>query len=115
MPPTPTATYLNTKTSPAAHAPTNSPPGFSGAELSNVVNEAAFLAARSANEAVGLQELVEAVQRTRWVGGGTREVEGSRVLLHRKRASFVRKRAAAPGEPASCAWWCTLHARGLRW
>ncbi|PSC74189.1 ATP-dependent zinc metalloprotease [Micractinium conductrix] len=45
--------------------------GFSGAELSNVVNEAAFLAARSANEAVGLQELVEAVQRTRYgVNGG---------------------------------------------
>lgn len=39
--------------------------GFSGADLSNVVNEAAFLAARSATEAVGLPELVEAVQRTR--------------------------------------------------
>jgi ATP-dependent Zn protease len=43
--------------------------GFSGAELSNVVNEAAFLAARSSGEAVGLPELVEAVQRTRWVPG----------------------------------------------
>lgn len=30
-----------------------------------MVNEAAFLAARSATEAVGLPELVEAVQRTR--------------------------------------------------
>jgi ATP-dependent Zn protease len=45
------------------------PSGFSGAELSNVVNEAAFLAARSSGEAVGLPELVEAVQRTRWVPG----------------------------------------------
>lgn len=39
--------------------------GFSGAELANVVNEAAFLAARNGGEAVGLPELVEAVQRTR--------------------------------------------------
>lgn len=39
--------------------------GFSGAELANVVNEAAFLAARNGSEAVGLPELVEAVQRTR--------------------------------------------------
>jgi len=39
--------------------------GFSGADLANVVNEAAFLAARSATDAVGLPELVEAVQRTR--------------------------------------------------
>ncbi|PRW60944.1 ATP-dependent zinc metalloprotease [Chlorella sorokiniana] len=46
--------------------------GFSGADLSNVVNEAAFLAARSATEAVGLPELVEAVQRTRFgVNGGS--------------------------------------------
>lgn len=45
--------------------------GFSGAELANVVNEAAFLAARNGSEAVGLPELVEAVQRTRFgVNGG---------------------------------------------
>ena len=41
--------------------------GFSGAELANVVNEAAFLAVRTGGDAVGLPELVEAVQRTRWV------------------------------------------------
>ena len=36
-----------------------------------MVNEAAFLAARSATDAVGLPELVEAVQRTRFgVNGG---------------------------------------------
>ena len=45
--------------------PNQPPAGFSGADLANVVNEAAFLAARSATEAVGLPELVEAVQRTR--------------------------------------------------
>ncbi|KAL4852738.1 putative inactive ATP-dependent zinc metalloprotease FTSHI 3 [Chlorella vulgaris] len=45
--------------------------GFSGAELANVVNEAAFLAARTSGDAVGLPELVEAVQRTRYgVNGG---------------------------------------------
>lgn len=45
--------------------------GFSGAELANVVNEAAFLAVRNGGEAVGLPELVEAVQRTRYgVNGG---------------------------------------------
>ncbi|EFN53519.1 hypothetical protein CHLNCDRAFT_136599 [Chlorella variabilis] len=45
--------------------------GFSGAELANVVNEAAFLAARTAGDSVGLPELVEAVQRTRYgVNGG---------------------------------------------
>ena len=46
-----------------------SPAGFSGAELANVVNEAAFLAARTAGDSVGLPELVEAVQRTRWGPG----------------------------------------------
>lgn len=45
--------------------------GFSGAELANVVNEAAFLAARTSSDSVGLPELVEAVQRTRYgVNGG---------------------------------------------
>lgn len=39
--------------------------GFSGAELANVVNEAALLSARRALEAVSFPELLEAVQRTR--------------------------------------------------
>lgn len=38
-----------------------------------MVNEAAFLAARSSGDTVGLPELVEAVQRTRWVDEGERE------------------------------------------
>uniref|UniRef100_A0A1D2A7X9 AAA+ ATPase domain-containing protein n=1 Tax=Auxenochlorella protothecoides TaxID=3075 RepID=A0A1D2A7X9_AUXPR len=46
-------------------------PGMSGAELMNVVNEAAFLAARRDADAVDLPELVAAVDRTRnGVNGG---------------------------------------------
>jgi ATP-dependent Zn protease len=49
--------------------------GFSGAELANVVNEAAFLAARKDNEIVTLDELSEAVIRTRFgVNGGQSEL-----------------------------------------
>ncbi|MGZ4414991.1 MAG: hypothetical protein ACXVRZ_11570, partial [Gaiellaceae bacterium] len=38
-------------------------PGFAGAELANVVNEAALLAARQAKDAVGMPELEEAIDR----------------------------------------------------
>jgi cell division protease FtsH len=38
-------------------------PGFAGAELANVVNEAALLAARRNKEAVGMVELEEAIDR----------------------------------------------------
>jgi cell division protease FtsH len=46
--------------------------GFSGAELANVVNEAALLAARGGRDAVGLADLLEGVRRTRFgvEGGG---------------------------------------------
>lgn len=43
-------------------------PGFSGAELADAVNEAAFLAARRGGETVALPDLTEAAQRTRCVG-----------------------------------------------
>lgn len=39
--------------------------GFSGAELANVVNEAALLAGRAGKDAVDFGELVEGVQRTK--------------------------------------------------
>jgi ATP-dependent Zn protease len=47
--------------------------GFSGAELSNVVNEAALLAARGGRDSVELSDLLEGVRRTRFgvEGGGT--------------------------------------------
>ncbi len=38
-------------------------PGFSGAQLANVINEAALLAARRGSEAVSMRELEEAVDR----------------------------------------------------
>jgi cell division protease FtsH len=38
-------------------------PGFSGADLANVINEAALLAVRRGKEEVGLSELQEAVER----------------------------------------------------
>ena len=42
-------------------------PGFTGAELENVVNEAALLTARQGHTAIGMHDLDEAIQRT--VGG----------------------------------------------
>ena len=42
------------------------PAGFSGAELANVVNEASLLAARREAESVGLRDLLEGVQRTKF-------------------------------------------------
>ncbi len=41
-------------------------PGFSGADLANLINEAALLAARNDKKAVGLEELEEARDKIRW-------------------------------------------------
>ena len=41
-------------------------PGFSGADLENIVNEAALLAARSGKDKVGIEELEEARDKVRW-------------------------------------------------
>lgn len=41
-------------------------PGFSGADLANLMNEAALLAARSGKEAVDLSDLEEARDKVRW-------------------------------------------------
>ncbi len=41
-------------------------PGYSGAELANVINEAALLAARRGLKAVGMPELEEARDKVRW-------------------------------------------------
>src|SRR5215831_4294868 len=41
-------------------------PGFSGAELANLLNEAALLAARTNKKGVGMEELEEARDKVRW-------------------------------------------------
>ncbi len=41
-------------------------PGYSGAELANLLNEAALLAARNSKKAVGMAELEEARDKVRW-------------------------------------------------
>ncbi|MDB6154145.1 MAG: ftsH [Chthoniobacteraceae bacterium] len=41
-------------------------PGYSGAELANVINEAALLAARRGLKAIGISELEEARDKVRW-------------------------------------------------
>ena len=41
-------------------------PGYSGAELANVLNEAALLAARRGRKSVGMSELEEARDKVRW-------------------------------------------------
>jgi cell division protease FtsH len=41
-------------------------PGFSGADLANLINEAALLAARQNKKSVGMEELEEARDKVRW-------------------------------------------------
>ena len=41
-------------------------PGFSGAELANLLNEAALLAARTGKKSIGMDELEEARDKVRW-------------------------------------------------
>ncbi|HEU5379644.1 MAG TPA: ATP-dependent zinc metalloprotease FtsH [Ktedonobacteraceae bacterium] len=56
-------------------------PGFSGADLSNLLNEAAILAARRNKRKIGMSELEEAVDRV--VAGPARK---SRIISERERA-----------------------------
>jgi cell division protease FtsH len=56
-------------------------PGFSGADLANLINEAAILAARRNKKAISLSELEEAIDRV--IGGPERK---SRVMSDREKA-----------------------------
>ncbi len=56
-------------------------PGFSGADLSNLLNEAAILAARRNKRSVGMSELEEAIDRV--VAGPARK---SRIISEREKA-----------------------------
>jgi cell division protease FtsH len=56
-------------------------PGFSGADLANLLNEAAILAARRSRRSVGMSELEEAIDRV--VAGPARK---SRIISEREKA-----------------------------
>src|SRR5690242_3932776 len=56
-------------------------PGFSGADLSNLLNEAAILAARGNKRRIGMSELEEAIERVQ-MGGPERR---SRVMTEREK------------------------------
>ncbi|HCG02822.1 MAG TPA: cell division protein FtsH [Chloroflexi bacterium] len=56
-------------------------PGFSGADLANLLNEAAILAARRNKKAIGMQELEEAIDRV--ISGPERK---SRIISEREKA-----------------------------
>jgi cell division protease FtsH len=76
-------------------------PGFTGAELENVVNEAALLSARAGQSAIGVQDLDEAIQRV--VGGPRNEThvlgpdELETIAVHEAAHAVV---AAANGDGA---------------
>ena len=76
-------------------------PGFTGAELENVVNEAALLSARAGHTAIGVHELDEAIQRV--VGGPRNEThvlgddELETIAVHEAAHAVV---AAAHGDGA---------------
>lgn len=71
--------------------------GFSGAELANVVNEAVLLSARRSEEVVGLAELVEGVQRTRFgVNGRGGGPGGLQQVLNSLLAPALARRRGEP-------------------
>ena len=77
-------------------------PGFSGADLANVVNEAALLAARRGQRRVGRAELGEAVERV--IAGPERRTrvlsETDRRMIAHHEAGHALVSAAAPGADA---------------
>jgi cell division protease FtsH len=68
--------------------------GFSGADLANVVNEAAFLAARRDADAVSLDDLGEAVLRTRFgVNGAQAELPSWSKSFQKWAAAQIQKQS----------------------
>jgi cell division protease FtsH len=62
-----------------------STPGFSGADLANLVNEAAILAVRRSKQSIGMDELQEAIDR---VIGGPQKKARVMSLLERRRTAY---------------------------
>ena len=73
-------------------------PGFSGADLANLVNEAAILAARRNKKVIGMSEFQEALERI--VAGPERKSPGH--LATPRRRSSPTTRAATPSSSGSC-------------
>lgn len=74
--------------------------GFSGAELANVVNEAAFLAARREGDEVNIEDLSEAVLRTRFgVNGSQSEIPAWSRSLQKWLARSVKSQRVVPSQP----------------
>ncbi len=69
--------------------------GFSGAELANVVNEAALLAGRQGQDYITLAQLVEAVQRTKYGVNGGRSMLVPTQGLQRRLTDWVIKRLSS--------------------
>ena len=62
-----------------------STPGFSGADLANLVNEAAILAVRRSKQSIGMDELQEAIDR---VIGGPQKKARVMSLLEQRRTAY---------------------------
>ena len=67
-------------------------PGFSGADIANVCNESALIAARKGRESVGKQDFLDAVDRI--VGG--LEKKNKKVLFPIKTA--IRRKSLGEGK-----------------
>ena len=74
-------------------------PGYSGAELANVINEAALLAARRGLKGITLAELEEARDKVRW-GKERRSLASKRERKTEHRVSRSWPRAVARASPA---------------
>ena len=72
-------------------------PGFSGADIANVCNEAALIAARRNKKAVGMQDFLDAVDRI--VGGLEKK---SRVMTREEKRSIAIHEAGH----ATISWFC---------
>ncbi|MCX5657747.1 MAG: ATP-dependent zinc metalloprotease FtsH [Candidatus Omnitrophica bacterium] len=78
-------------------------PGFSGADLANLANEAALLAARNNKECVDIKDLVEAIERV--VAGPERKSrvmskeEKLRIAYHESGHAFVSMVIVGPTKP----------------
>ncbi|BBN10342.1 hypothetical protein MPTK1_5g02750 [Marchantia polymorpha subsp. ruderalis] len=74
-------------------------PGFVGADLANLVNEAALLAARKGNSSVSLEDFREAVDRAKY-GVGERRRNVFDEMEQKLGSWFNRARSDSPGYPA---------------